>query len=61
MAINVTVFALSFLTKDKLLLWGAKVGPQHIFTAELPHPDLAFLIHAEASAQAEHSMARGQG
>ena len=26
MAINVTVFALQFLTKDKLLLWGAKVG-----------------------------------
>ena len=26
MAINVTVFALQFLTKDKLLLWGAKVS-----------------------------------
>ena len=29
MAINVTVFALQFLTKDKLLLWGAKVGPTY--------------------------------
>ena len=31
MAINVTVFVLQFLTKDKLLLWGAKVGGRFIF------------------------------
>ena len=30
MAINVAVFALQFLTKDKLLLWGAKVGVQRM-------------------------------
>ena len=33
MAINVTVFALQFLTKDKLLLWGAKVGLELIYQA----------------------------
>ena len=60
MAINVTVFALSFLTKDKLLLWGAKVGSPLIFTAESSRLELVIPIHAELSAQAYHSMARMQ-
>ena len=40
MAINVAVFALQFLTKDKLLLWGAKVSFQLMWQSLCARPSL---------------------